>query len=105
MNGAAAMDLAGENEFAAVFTLSAVPSFPSVENATSRLSEVTEPILFVAAEDDGRAADDARGFAEAASRSELIVLDVGGHGTAMLDSDPGLTTRLVEWLVAAFSGV
>ncbi len=104
MNGAAAMTLGAANDFDAIFLLSGVPSFPSAPDAADFLPDVEEPILFVAAEDDGNAASDARSFADSAPRSELIVLSAGGHGTRMLEAEPDLGSRIVEWVMEARSG-
>jgi len=101
MNGATAMTLGAGNDFDAIFLLSGVPSFPSAPDASDFLTDVEEPILFVAAEDDGSAASDARSYADAAPLSELIVLAAGGHGTSMLEADPTLAARIVEWVMGA----
>jgi len=103
MNGAAAMTLGATNDFDAIFLLSGVPSFPSAPDAADFLPDVEEPILFVAAEDDGNAASDARSFTESAPRSELIVLPTGGHGTRMLEAQPDLGSSIVEWVTGARS--
>ncbi len=103
MNGAAAMTLGASNDFDAIFLLSGVPSFPSAPDATASLPDVEEPILFVAAEDDGNAAFDARSFADSAPRSELIVLPTGGHATRMLTANLNLGARIVEWVMEAGS--
>ena len=101
MNGAAAMTLGAANDFDAIFLLSGVPSFPSAPDASDFLPDVEEPILFVAAEDDGSAASDARSYADVAPLSELIVLSAGGHGTRMLEAEPDLGSRIVEWVFQA----
>jgi len=103
MNGATAMTLGAGNDFDAIFLLSGVPSFPSAPDASDFLADVEEPILFVAAEDDGSAASDARSYADAAPLSELIVLSAGGHATRMLAADPSLGARIVEWVMEAGS--
>lgn len=98
MNGATAMTLGASNDFAAIFVLSAVASFPSVPDAAAFLPEVTEPILFVAAGDDGNAVGDAEAFFAVAPDPHRIVLESGGHGTNMLSADPELGGRIVEWV-------
>jgi pimeloyl-ACP methyl ester carboxylesterase len=98
MNGATAMDVGASYDLAAIFVLSGVPTFPSVADATASLPEVEEPILFVAAMDDGSAAGDADDFATIAADSENFVLTAGGHGTNMLGGDPELGSRIVEWV-------
>ncbi len=99
MNGAVAMTLGAANDFDAIFLLSGVPSFPSAPDASDFLADVEEPILFVAAEDDGSAAADARSYADAAPLSDLIVLAAGGHATRMLTADPNLGARIVNWVI------
>ncbi len=103
MNGAAAMTLGAANDFDAIFLLSGVPSFPSAPDASDFLADVEEPILFVAAEDDGSAAADARSYADAAPMSDLIVLAAGGHATRMLTADPNLGARIVNWVIGTAS--
>jgi len=98
MNGAAAMTLGAGTDFDAIFLLSGVPSFPSAPDGPSFLPEVDEPILFVAAEDDGSAARDARNYFDLAVDPNLFVLDAGGHGTRMLEADPDLGNRIVDWV-------
>ncbi len=98
MNGAAAMALAAAEDFAAVFALSAVPAFPSVLDAAASLPSVAEPILFVAAGDDGSAVADADAFSAAAPDSHRITLEAGGHGTDMLNAEPGLGEQIVAWV-------
>lgn len=103
MNGATAMTLGAGNDFDAIFLLSGVPSFPSAPDASDFLADVEEPILFVAAEDDGSAAADARSYADAAPLSDLIVLAAGGHATRMLTADPNLGARIVNWVIGTAS--
>lgn len=103
MNGAAAMTLGAFHDFGAIFVLSGVPSFPSVPDAADLLPEINEPVLFVAAEDDGSAAEDARAYVGLAVDPYLFVLEVGGHGTRMLDADAGLGDDIVQWVIG-FAG-
>ena len=100
MNGAAALFLAAEEKPAGIASLSGVPAWdntPSLERAP----EVAEPALFVAAQDDGDAVATAEAMAAAAGgESEVVAYPTGGHGTDMFGDNPGLTTRLLDFLRA-----
>ena len=98
MNGAAAMSLGASYDFEAIFVLSGVPAFPGVADAEDSLPDVAEPILFVAAADDGSAVADAEDFASIAPDAEKLLLTTGGHGTNMLAADPDLGPRIVGWV-------
>lgn len=98
MNGAAAIALGASKDLMAVFTLSAVPSFPNVPDAADSLGDITEPALFVAAQDDGNAAANAEVFAAGTASGEAMILDAGGHGTRMLDAHPELIETIVDWV-------
>lgn len=105
MNGAAALVLGAEHDLAGIFTLSAVPSFPGVEDAISSVPDIAEPKLFVAAEDDGDAADDARDYFDHASDPrQMIILEQGGHGTRLLSADPTLIVQIADWAERLFDG-
>ncbi len=98
MNGAAAVFAAAEEDLLAIAALSAVPEFFGTQGL-ARAPEVTEPSLFVAAEDDGNAAADAEAYADAvAGPSETVVYPTGGHGTSMFEN-PDLETILLEFVV------
>jgi pimeloyl-ACP methyl ester carboxylesterase len=57
------------------------------------------PLLLVASDDDGYAARSMRDLQKVGGGiRETIVLSHAGHGTAMLQNDPDLSRRLVEWL-------
>lgn len=103
MNGAAAMTLGASHDLEAIFVLSAVPSFPSVPDASGFLPNIDEPILFVAAEDDGAATSDLDSFVADAIDPSKFVLEVGGHGTNMLNASPDLGGRIVDWVVGTAS--
>jgi alpha/beta superfamily hydrolase len=100
MNGAAALYVGAIEDLAGVFTLSAVPSFSGVPAASDQIPEIVEPMLFVAAEDDGNASNDAAAFDQAAATSTLLVYESGGHGTTLLGSRPELIDEIVTWLGA-----
>lgn len=97
-NGGVGLYLAADEDLAGAFALSAMADSPCAPDAASRLPLIEEPLLFVAAEDDGEFAEVARSLAAAARDADLIVLDTGGNGTTMLDLDPDLAGRILEWL-------
>lgn len=99
MNGATAMIVGATEDVAAVFMLSAVGSFPSVEDAESFLPQITVPIAFFAAYDDGTAADDVlMTFTALAPTAQATYFQVGGHGTDMYPANPGLVLDLLAFL-------
>jgi len=88
MGGTAAVAAAGApgSGIDAVASLSAPGSFLEAD-ALAAAPAVTVPALFVAAEDDGDAVEDARAMADAATASpsaEVIVVAGAHHGTRML---------------------
>jgi hypothetical protein len=100
MNGATAIKLGEFYEFAGIFALSPVASFPSVPNAVDAAHEVYEPVLVVAAEDDGGATDVLDRFLDTlGSGGDWIVLPSGGHGTDMLFTNPDLTGQIIDWML------
>jgi hypothetical protein len=65
----------------------------------ARAAEVTEPALFVAAEDDGNAVATAEAMAAAVGgESQVQAYPVGGHGTDMFRQNPGLTDVLLDFI-------
>ena len=100
MNGAAALFLAAEEDLAGIASLSGVPVWDNTPGL-ERAPEVTEPALFVAAQDDGDAVATAQAMAAATDgESEVVTYPTGGHGTDMFGDNPGLTTRLLDFLRA-----
>ncbi|MBP1633026.1 MAG: hypothetical protein H6Q11_1314, partial [Acidobacteria bacterium] len=100
MNGAAALFLAADEDLAGIVSLSGVPEWDNTPGL-ARAPEVTEPALFVAAEDDGNAAATARLMAGAVGGlGEVVVYPTGGHGTAMFAANPGLTALLLDFVRA-----
>ncbi len=100
MNGAAALFLAAEEELAGLATLSGVPEWDNTPGM-ERAPEITEPALFVAAEDDGDAVATAQAMADAvAGEGEVVAYPTGGHGTEMFGDNPGLTDLLLEFVAA-----
>ena len=66
-----------------------------------RAPEVTEPALFVAAEDDGDAVATAEAMADAVGgESQVVAYPTGGHGTDMFGDNPGLTDLLLDFVRA-----
>lgn len=102
MNGANAMVIGTSADLTGIFTLSGVRTFPSAENAAAAVPDIEGSKLFVAAEDDGDAAADARDyFDEAAQPRQVIILERGGHGTNMLLANPDLGPQIVQWVLEA----
>lgn len=100
MNGAAALQVAAEGDLAGLAMLSAVQLFEDADGVGSA-PQVTEPKLFVAAEDDAAAVIDAQALFDASPQpKELLVLEQGGHGTDMFRANPGLAVRLIEFVEA-----
>jgi pimeloyl-ACP methyl ester carboxylesterase len=98
MNGAAALFAAAEEDLAGIASLSGVPEWdntPGLEGA----ARITEPALFVAAEDDGGADETARMMAEAVGGpAQVEIYPTGGHGTRMFSANPGLTELLLGFI-------
>jgi len=100
MNGAAALFLGAEEELAGIASLSGVPDWDNTPGL-ERAPEVTEPALFVAAQDDGDAVAMAEVMAAAVGgESEVVAYPTGGHGTDMFGDNPGLTMRLLNFVRA-----
>lgn len=100
MNGAAALAVAAAGELAGIATLSGVPEFGDT-NGIDVISGIEEPKLFVAAQDDFGAVDDAREFFDRSSEpKELLIFDVGGHGTDMFGANEGLLTETLLRFIA-----
>jgi alpha-beta hydrolase superfamily lysophospholipase len=55
------------------------------------------PLLLVASDDDGYAGRTVKDLQKTGAGRETILLNRAGHGTAMLNADPDLGRRLVEW--------
>lgn len=97
-NGGVALYMAATEDLAGVFALSAPADSPCAPDVITRMPLIDEPILLVAAEDDADAAEVAGDLHEAALDSDLVVLEVGGSGTTMLDLNADLSGRIVDWL-------
>jgi pimeloyl-ACP methyl ester carboxylesterase len=58
------------------------------------------PSFLAASEEDAYSAETVRALAASAQgETELVVFAGAGHGTAMLDSEPDLTDRLIDFMV------
>ena len=100
MNGAAALFAAAEEDLAGIASLSGVPEWDNTPGM-ARAAEVTEPALFVAAEDDGNAVATAEAMSEAVGGPARVeIYPTGGHGTDMFEANPGLTLLLLEFIAA-----
>ena len=100
MNGAAALFLAAESDLAGIASLSGVPAWDNTPGL-ERAAGVTEPALFVAAEDDGDSVATAQAMADAVGGdSEVVAYPTGGHGTDVFGDNPGLTALLLDFVRA-----
>ncbi len=100
MGATAAVNVASEAELAGVVSLSAPANFMGLE-AAGVASQVGEPLLVVAAEDDAPYADDARAIAEAAPLPTLEILPGVSHGTNLFaDHGEALTELLLEFIAS-----
>jgi esterase/lipase len=100
MNGAAALALAAREDLAGIVTLSGVPEFGDTDGLAV-IADITEPKLFIAAQDDFGAVDDAEDFFDrSAEPRELLIFDVGGHGTEMFEENADLLTETLLRFIA-----
>lgn len=59
----------------------------------------SRPILIVASEEDGYAANSSRTLHDAAAgEAELQLFNGAGHGTSMFGKEPGLSDLILDWL-------
>jgi pimeloyl-ACP methyl ester carboxylesterase len=102
MGGTAAIKVAARLEIAGLVTVSA-PDFFMELDAREDIAAVTEPKLFVAAEDDGGAPDAVEFFAQQAQAPfDSIIFPGEEHGTDILLGEAGadLETALLAFLEA-----
>ncbi|MCP3975462.1 MAG: alpha/beta hydrolase [bacterium] len=101
MGGTGAVAASASNDIAGTVTLSAPDEFEGV-NAVGLAQFVTTPILLIAADEDGDAADDALAIAsEASGETELVVLAGAQHGTNMFaEHGDEITAKILEFLEA-----
>ncbi len=99
MGGTGAVAVSASNDIAGTVTLSAPAEFEKVD-AASKAQFVTTPILLIAADEDGTAADDALAIAsEAMGETELVVLAGAQHGTNMFaEHGDEITAKILEFL-------
>ncbi len=84
---------------AAVALLSPGLDYRGVTTPDSLAAYGERPLFLAASEEDGYAADSTRSLAENASGEvELMVFDGAGHGTQMLEGEPGLAAAMINWL-------
>ena len=102
MGGTGAVAASASSQIGATITLSAPDDFEGV-NAISTASRVNNPILLIAAEEDGTAAVDAAAIAaEAAGNAELVVLSGAQHGTNLFaEHGEEITMLILDFLDAA----
>lgn len=102
MGGTGAVAASAIDEIAAIVTLSAPDEFEGV-NAANLARSVESPILLIAADQDGTAAEDASAIAaEAQGETELIVLSGDQHGTNLFtEHGEELTKLILDFLAAA----
>lgn len=63
------------------------------------------PLLIIASNEDGYAADSSRSLAELArGTAQLTLYDDAGHGTQMFVHEPGLAAEISAWLAEQLSG-
>lgn len=102
MGGTGAVAASSSSQIGATVALSAPDEFEGV-NAVSLAGSVTNPMLLIAAEEDGTAAVDAAAIAaEAKGSAELVVLSGAQHGTNLFaEHGAEITTLILEFLDAA----
>jgi len=101
MGGTGAVAASASNQIGATVTLSAPDEFEGV-NAASYAQLVDNPMLLIAAEEDGTAAVDAAAIAaEAKGDAELVVLSGAQHGTNLFaEHGEEITVLILEFLAA-----
>jgi pimeloyl-ACP methyl ester carboxylesterase len=109
MNGLTALHVAANDAVQAVFALSPVLSMPGLDAAAAYTTQTEEPVLILAAEDDGTAAADAQAIFDQLSTAvpprtattDLRISSAGGHGTDLLD--PSRIQEVVDWIIGMVS--
>lgn len=101
MGGTGAVAASTTAEIAGTVTLSAPDEFEGV-NAAGLAQYVAAPMLLIAADEDGSAAEDAAAIAAGAKGdAELVVLSGGQHGTNMFaEHGPEITELILDFLAA-----
>lgn len=93
----AALAAADDPAVAAVALLSPALEYRGLRIDAPLRKYGARPLLLVASDDDGYAARTVKELQKAGAGRETILLNRAGHGTAMLNADPDLGRRLVEW--------
>jgi pimeloyl-ACP methyl ester carboxylesterase len=89
MGGTAALAVAAEEDLAGVVSISAPAEFEGID-ALSRIDQITEPKLFIAASGDKAYADDLGDmFVHALEPKDRRLFDGSEHGTALLEGEHG----------------
>lgn len=101
MGGTGAVAVSASNDIAGTVTLSAPAEFEDV-NAVGLAQFVNTPMLLIAADEDGSAADDALAIAsEANGATDIVVLGGAQHGTNLFaEHGPEITAKILEFLNA-----
>lgn len=95
----ALVSAANQPGIAAVALLSPGLDYRGVTTPDSLAMYGERPLFLAASEEDGYAADSTRTLAEnAPGEVELLVFEGAGHGTQMLEGEPGLGAALIAWL-------
>jgi len=99
MGGTGAIAAAASNEIAGTVTLSAADEFEGVD-AAGFAQFVASPLLLIAADEDGSAADDALAIASGAKgEPELVFLSGAQHGTNMFaEHGEEITAKILDFL-------
>jgi len=101
MGGTGAVVAAASNNIAGVVTLSAPDVFDDA-SAANMAEQVHSPMLLIAADDDGSAAEDALAIAaNAAIEPQVVVLSGGQHGTNMFAEHGDEITQLITDFLAS----
>jgi pimeloyl-ACP methyl ester carboxylesterase len=101
MGGTASLIVASREEVDGVITLSAPITFMGLEIETGELGLITEPKLFIAAQEDAAAGTAQRLYERSISPKRVEILTGGGHGTELLH---GRQAETVVSLVLTFLG-
>ena len=102
MGGTGAVVAAASNDIEGIVALSAPDVFEGVD-AVNWADDVEAPMLLIAADEDGSAAEDALAIAAASNQEpEVVVLSGGQHGTNLFaEHNDELTRLILEFLASA----
>lgn len=88
---------AADHDVAAVALLSPGLAYHGVTTDDAILS-IQEPALIIAAEGDTYSAESSRTLSGLAADGELLILGGDAHGTTLLEEQPGLGHRILDWI-------